>query len=1075
MVAGPGSGKTRVLIERFRWLVEQRQISPRRILAVTFTEKAATEIKKRLIDAFAGSDALREEIERAWVSTIHGFCTRLLKENAIAAGIDPEFRLLDEAAAQLLLRQCADAALDHQLHTHTARMRELLYELDCGSQDVALGVISLYEEARSAGVDIGRLTAPSPDASHPWQAVISSARIVLTDPPNGTYKQREVHLKLHQWARQVLALPLDSDWKQQVALLEELPRPTSLKIGTRARSTAQELRDRVIPSVQAELLLRARHRLYPLLLDALRDMHRDYVHRKRQQGVLDFDDLQEFTIRLLGSNAALNEKVRNSFDQVLMDELQDTNQLQWRLIDLVRRPDCLFAVGDINQSIYYFRHADPAVFRHYRESLAEAGKHIDELRENYRSRGQIIDVVNTVSPYLMGGVEPHRLVACREYDPKPGAAIEFVHSFAERDTDDALRTEAHWVARRIREMEGTLLIGKPGAQRPARFSDIAVLARTIASLGPIQDALDEFGVPCTVSGGRSFYDAREIRDLTAWLAILANPLDEISLAMVLRSPLAGISDETLLLLKQRTGEEPNDLPSSIERLLAANTIGGLDGERLAWMWALLKSQRARAEHLSPDMLLAQVVDEAGYETGLAARARANIAKLMAQVRQRHLEHGLTLGELVEDLAHRRRTQSEPEAVALEAANSVHLMSVHAAKGLEYPIVFVSAMRNTGQNREPILCFDPQHVLGASWRHPVGGPGISDPVHLTVCAARKRQENGEEDRLLYVAMTRAEEHLVFTASPNGQGDWAKRVSEALQLTTGVPKAEHRETVHTLAGTRIDVVHTRTVAANDFPALPYAATGAVSYVDRLPVTDQYEATVPVTSVAQYAFCPRQYYLSRYLRWPVKQESEPAPPPDDERIDKGEWSASEFGVMVHEMLAGKTHPEAPPEAASMVAGFAASALGRRSRRATRIEHEFDFLVELEGVILRGQIDLWFEEGGEILLVDYKSDAVERGKERWHSLRYGPQLRLYAIALERLLGRYPDRAILWYLRTQEPVQVSLDAESLDKARGEVRLLRDGQANVHFPLREGAHCLRCGYYQGACASGYVEVTLELG
>lgn len=1075
VVAGPGSGKTRVLIERFRWLVEHRQIPPRRILAVTFTEKAATEIKKRLIETFAGSGELREEIERAWVSTIHGFCTRLLKENAIAAGIDPEFRLLDEAASQLLLRQCADEALDHQLHLNAPRMRTLLYELDCGAHDVAIGVMNLYEEARSAGVAIDTLTAPSASGGHPWQAVIASARLVLTDPPNGTYKQREAHLKLHHWARAVLATPLDAGWRHQIALLDELPRPTSLKIGTRARAAAQELRDSIIPEVQGEIILQQRMPLYPLLIDAMRAMHLDYTRRKRQQGVLDFEDLQEFTIRLLESNEAIHAKVRNSFDQVLMDELQDTNRLQWRLVDLVRRPDCLFAVGDINQSIYYFRHADPAVFRQYRDALAEAGKPVDELRENYRSRDAIVDVVNTVSPYLLGGVEPHRLAAQSGYDPKTGPCVEALHTYAERDTDDAVRTEAFWIAHRIREIEGVMPVGKHGEQRPARFSDIAVLARTIASLGPIQDALDEFGIPCTVSGGRSFYDAREIRDLTAYLAVLANARDEISLATVLRSPLVAISDETLLLLKNRTAEEENDLPSSIERLLAAGTLNPVDAERLAWFWQLLKSQRARIDHLSPDMLLAQILDESGYEAGLPARARANIAKLLAVVRERHLDQQLPLADLVEDLAHRRRTQSEPEAAAMESANSVHLMSVHAAKGLEYPIVFLAAMRNTGQNREPILCFNSEHVIGASWRHPEGGLGISDTVHLQVCAQRKRQENGEEDRLLYVAMTRAEEHLVFTTSPNGQGDWAKRIAEALQLSTGVPKAEHRETLHTLKGTAVEVRHTRELASNDFPPLPSAAIASVAYVDPLPVREQYDSTVPVTSVAQYAFCPRQYYLSRYLRWPASRDAAPPPESADELPDRGDLPASEFGVIVHEMLAGKSHPDAPAGADEMVAGFQNSPLGRRSRRATRIEHEFDFMVEVEGVILRGQIDLWFEEGGEVLLVDYKSDSVEPGRERWHALRYGPQLRLYAIALERLLGRFPDRALLWYLRTGQQVQVALDPEELEKARQDVRALRDAQSTVQFPLREGAHCLRCGYYHGACPSTYVDVTLELG
>src|SRR5262245_57120104 len=226
VVAGPGSGKTRVLIERFRWLVEVKGISPRRILAVTFTEKAATEIKKRLIETFSESDERREEIERAWVSTIHGFCTRLLKENAIAAGIDPEFRLIDEAESQISLRRFADAALDGLLEEQPEHMRTLLYELDCGGADIADGIIELYEELRSAGESRTGLrpVRQAGGLSHSlgWDSITAAMRVLLTDPPTGNYKQCDAHRKLHQWAREILTIPPDAPWSERVRLFDRM-------------------------------------------------------------------------------------------------------------------------------------------------------------------------------------------------------------------------------------------------------------------------------------------------------------------------------------------------------------------------------------------------------------------------------------------------------------------------------------------------------------------------------------------------------------------------------------------------------------------------------------------------------------------------------------------------------------------------------------------------------------------------------------------------------------------------------------------------------------------------------------
>ncbi len=1048
VVAGPGSGKTRVLIERFRWLVQAKGIHPQRILAVTFTEKAATEIKKRLMESVASTGDMRQQMERAWVSTIHGFCTRLLKENAIAASVDPDFRLLDEPQARILGRRSAEAVLDALLEEQPAAMRTLLQELNVGASDLAQALTDLYAEARSAGVPIGTLQSPQP-SDDGWTQLQSEARIIAAEPlPFGNLKHKEVHQRFQQWALRVAGMPPATTWRDKLSMLDAMPALKGMKSGSRARDAAKKLHETFVPQAKAAILLAERLPLYTLCLDALRRIHAAYREAKRDAGMLDFEDLQESAIRLLEENHALRQRVRDSFDQVLMDELQDTNRLQWRLIDLVRREDSLFAVGDINQSIYYFRHADPSVFQDYRDSLARQGKVVDELHENYRSRAVIINAVNAVTPFLSGGVEMHRLEALREYPPKSDPSIEFTGTYAGHPDDDAVRTEARWIANRIRQIEGTLLVGKPGEQRPARYADMAVLARTIGALGAVQQALDEYGIPCTISGGRSFYETREVRDLVAWLALLANPLDEIALATVLRSPLVGASDELIFRLKR-----------SAETLIHGVELS--EDERLVWFLALLREQRAASDTTAPDALLQRVLDESSYMEGLAPRPKANIAKLLAMLRERFTRRPCTIGELVDELREWRESGSQAEAGAEEIVNSVKLMSVHAAKGLEFPIVFLAALRNGAQSREPVFCFNEQRELGVTWRHPSERSGISDPVHLHVCARKKRLEAGEEDRLLYVAMTRAEEHLILTAGPTGSGEWAKRICEGLHLPHEKPEQERHDILNGVV-----LTHTRLVT----PVPPRTETGAfpneILIVDRPPREGEQEAVAPVTSVAQHAFCPRQYFLARYLGL----EAAPQPPePGDEPKDTGEWSASEFGVLVHELLAGTPVPDAPETAIQMARGFEESEWGRRAAAAQRSGREFDFLIHLEGMILRGQIDLWFEEGGQLVLVDYKSDQVTYGEEWRHASRYRPQLRLYAIALERLTGRLPDVALLWYLRTGAAVRVGLGPEALDEARGQVRALREAQAGLQFPLREGPHCIRCGFFNGACPSQFKE------
>lgn len=988
--AGPGSGKTRVLVERFRWLVEQG-ISPLRILAITFTEKAAAEIKARLVKAFTNLPDIRRQVERACVSTIHAFCARLLREHALQAGLDPQFVILDEAESTEALEASAGEALDQLCEARPQEFRALL-ESFAEPESLVFSLTQAYRAARAAGISLDQLDpAPAPDPG---------------------------------------------------------PKPSSV-----CREASE-----------VSVTFAAERRL---LFQALKELHCRYEERKRRQAALDFADLIERSLSLLQHNPLVLDKVRAGFEHVLMDEMQDTDRLQWRLLRLLRRPDRFFAVGDINQSIYGFRYAEPEVFRRYRDRIAAAGKVVDELRENHRSRPEILEAVNRIFQSV-GGVEPHRLEARRAFPAKDSPSVEVIIGRGE-SSETAAITEARWVAQRIVELVGSLEVHTPEGSRTARFRDIAVLVRSMNAMPPLERAFRDFAIPYLMAGGKAFFETRQARDLLHLLRVIANTCDEVSLATVLRSPLVGVGDETLLRLKAF-----GRLGVALWRLDREDT-SAFQAEDLARLRSFrdqLRRARRLRDEVPADQLLAEFLDASGYELAADGRARVNTVKFLSLVREVCRHRPLRLRELVERLEIRRRMEREPEAPPDDASDVVRLMTIHQAKGLEFPIVFVAAMHKGPNRRRAPLLLGPDG-LGAKWKDPSGQESsVKDLAYVRAVEDLKGREHGEEQRLLYVAMTRAEEHLVlsFALTKRPGTDWPKLVAEGLGIRPDLEDAG--PVLHRPSGADFDLRLLRTGAQP--PPGTVASSVAPPAVeqpvllDRPALTGRHDAAVSVTSLVLYQNCPRRYYLARYLGWekPPMRSTEPA---DGETPSGGDElllpDAILFGQQVHALLAGK-EVDGSSEARALAAGFQASELGRRAARAVTAEREFDFVMEIEELILRGQVDLWFEENGRLVIVDYKTDQLSASEAPARAASYAIQLRLYALALERLLGQSPQEAWLYFLRPAVAVPVSLGPAELEAARRALRTFREAQESLQFPPQPGEQCFRCPFYRGLCPAG---------
>jgi ATP-dependent helicase/nuclease subunit A len=1063
VVAGPGAGKTTVLVERYRSLVEDHHFEPNQILAITFTEKAAANMKSKLAEKFSHDQERRRDLESAWVSTIHGFCMRLLRENAIATGLDPRFTVLSPRESDTLQFECLNSALNQFTET---RREETLQLIEALYSPYLIGDLkSAYEGIRSADQTVGQAFPPvcAAPAADTRQLAAEFRNLLKTWPAEIRIKPklRDEQHRLLDWCRlfeEEFETPTH-DFAAFMHLMERLDIKLN-NVPAAVKPAMKAIRERFEACITAETDRHAAP-FRAMLLEVLTLFDETYRNRKNALGRVDFNDLERHTITLLKAYPVVRRKVHEQFRQIMLDEFQDINGQQAELIELLRANNVFFGVGDINQSIYGFRHARPEIFRDYHEGIVAREAHSVELLHNFRSREAILTCVGDV---LNGteGIDKRDLIAGSDFAAKEEPSVEVLEIGDESDDKDAaLSREASWIAHRILALEGTLHIGSPGETEAAQFGDFAVLCRNSDSMPPILAAFERAGIPYVCGRRESFLVSRLGLDIIALLKTIANPGDSISLATLLRSPLVGISDEALLRL----------------RLLAGSLIGGLnvfahnsgdipepDATRLRLFHAILHRWREAQPLIPLDLLLARALRDCGVETwntnveNFLQLARTTGSEMDLQSFLYELEGLATAADLESDLSDE------------DQGNCVRVMTAHAAKGLEFPVTIIAAMDKGARTESSPVTFTPEHGIGVKWRNPASldnKEGLKDSWAEANSVVSRSRETEEENRLLYVAMTRAAEHLILSWSrgKNKPSNWAKKLNGHFDLSRFAPSPEpHRETRN---GYEVSLLVT-----DSDPPLLGARVGTerpdvdVHVVSRPVIEDQHESAVTVTSLAVFGQCPRKYYIQRCLGWNHGRFRRFDPDEIDatQEDHDPDLSASRVGSFVHEILAGLTPSEDVPEARRLADVFLNSDLGRRAAAAPRSARAWAFIADIDGVILRGSIDLWFQEksesDGQIHVVDYKTDAVP------DVAGYKPQLALYAMALERALGIRPTSAYLHFLRPDRVVEIPIDDAALREARALIASLRTAQDELRFDLNEGKHCRSCQFYRGVCPAG---------
>jgi ATP-dependent exoDNAse (exonuclease V) beta subunit len=1127
VAAGAGSGKTEVVMQRFVEALSTNFAEVDQILTITFTDKAAGEMIDRARRLLKKRNMLaeRRRIEQARISTIHGFCSSLIRSHALALGLDPNFTVADESQSRLLKEESFKSCLERLILKRGEPFVEIMFNCDPNRDGSLFKTIdSLYESLRCRGQARPECLIPAIDvegAVKNLQDSIAEAHGAMeaagSKAPSITRSLEGLDLALQQ-----------NDRRQTVRLILQNKPSTNCK--------AKDALEIVIAARKA--YLDALHLNVVELLQELLTLFADeYARNKRRAGLLDFEDLQLEAYRLLNEHESIRKAVAESFKLIVVDEFQDTNQLQCEIINKIARDNICF-VGDENQSIYRFRNADVDLFRKkYREAAAAGNART--LPQNFRCQAEILAFVDHLfnRDGMLASDRYLQLEAAADPDEyEEDFRVEIIlvdgnsHGREKAGVPVTRPAEAELIAGRLSELYDSGVGHEPGKT--------AILLRKKADAEIYRNALERAGIRNYLSIGRDFYQKLELGDAMSLLRLLVNPLDDVALLGVLRSPMVGIADDTLVMLREIAGRGTRE--SSPPPLWpVVNNPGMLkklpDGHRelLECFGLEFEKLRHRSRRQSLEATIRSVIDYHNYAAMSAAgsggkQAYANLLKLQDMAVDFETAWGRDLAALVEFVEQQRRTEAEEGDAPTEEEDggAVRILTIHTAKGLEFPLVVWANMGAEMKHRGQVFMCSEDGRIGLDYKH-LGKKDRHLYSYDEIDEAEKERGLEEEKRIGYVAMTRAKRHLILCGTTNidkeAEGstcgrpiDWVKQL---LDVHSGNSRlASFIDTSGKTARMQVDALKgcpvLLTVCTDPDGLLEDIKNEAVGFAvestealnpdisNKPPAAIYVPPAISPTALDTYSACPRRYYLDNVLH--VADLFETGGSWKTAAIG-GALSPADMGTLVHSVLETdlpvpgmqSATPEFLDERVSQIFGsdvkltksdheLAAALIGRLqtlpvasdlfcAAEAGELQRELSFTTLVGQTILRGQIDALCPipgDGGNsgcgdtagTLVVDYKTGAPGKGRTKAAAAKtYRLQMVSYALAASRMHPG-PVKVVLAYLGGEEPVEYTQEFTAADTPALEAELqavIDDMAEGTFLPLDEFDE-----YQCGSCAGG---------
>lgn len=1141
VTAGAGSGKTRVLVERYLALLDHHQDwELAQIVAITFTEKAAREMRDRVRLAINQKMKVNPQrwqryeaaLDSARISTIHALCGQILRSNPVEARLDPAFEVLDEVEARLYKREAVEQTLNNLVKSNGPAVTLLLqYPI----QSIRTVLLNFASRATTFSANPTNLKT---EWSTWWE---KDTRQILS-----RIHQDEMLKEALQWPDYYEGNPPHSDkmwanWEIVLANRELLFSADSSDVfggfqnllamnfqGGSAKSWGGKDVFEACKSALKTIREKAEHylkailpplnevderalELLPLWEMAIREVQATYEQFKSQTDLLDFDDLEQLTLQLLRDYPHVAARYAHpdhgEFKHIMVDEFQDTNDAQRQIIYALCgiQPNAstsaqgkLFVVGDPKQSIYAFRGADVSVFGDVQQDLLRSGGVEFTLSTSFRTHQRLVAMNNHLfghilqptagptAPYTVGLGKPMKATRPSAEHHQTPVTLLLMQRPESDDKDKRWNSQKmhEWEALEIatqihRMVKRQTPIWDKGQQkyRPMHYGDITLLFRSRTHMPRYESVFQTQEIPYITVGGIGYYEQQEVWDLMNLLRVLHNPMDNLALASILRSPMFGVSDEGLYVL--RSVEQDNQ-PLPLWDMLLAETpsiealpLSEHDKTPLANAQYVLQMLHGLAGRITIAELLTQALELTAYEATLmalpnGARRQANITKLLSIARR---SGRVSLSEFNAYLNDIQASEARESEAPIEVEGVVTLMTVHASKGLEFPVVIVpdaSWMRRN--NERPYLIVDP--LIGPICRVP--NPDTEDDEAFVEPFAyqlaqkyQEEREAAELKRLFYVAATRAQDYLVMSGQVVKGEHWLYQFCEALQVNIeDLPPTTTPHSINYEWGNleivvpvpQPDFEHTTQFESPSelWEQLSIKSANATPHL--LPTTLPLLAPIPSINVRSVrhinatqleklgqASYERPEYAGYASFRSMLLHDQPRPIPNI--IPLGEERPVPrriVGDIVHRILKigiGIDHPQLDALLASYAWDRGITDEGQRQQalamarelleqynrseipsflaNADQVYREIEFVYERGKYIIHGIIDVLYYYKDQWYVLDYKTASVSADYVAWHAKRYRYQLGAYAAAVEERIGQIP-KVWLYYLHSGKKYEIT-------------------------------------------------------
>jgi ATP-dependent helicase/nuclease subunit A len=1005
VVAGAGTGKTHMIVGRYLFHLIDQGLTPLAIVAVTFTEKAAAELRARIRSEVAlrlpDQVDLLAELEAGPISTLHSLAARICREHADAAGVPADFQVMDEQQSTLWL---ADQLPDVLGLLPDGIMADLPYSL------IAAGVRQFLRDPEAADAALRH------DSSH-WKALIGQHRQqaiadMLADP--AVVNAREILLEHYD---QVLDRS-DKAFQAMEAALAALADVADgdspleafavfAELTTRAGGQAKNWRDGAVEPVKAankalrqtlgiktekgrlrlgyadgmlELAYGPADDQLAAQLEVMRTAWQlvkdEIAARKAQMRHLDFADLEIHAAKAL-SDPHVRQYYAERWQAFIVDEFQDTNPIQAQILNALKHASPLTVVGDEQQSIYGFRGADVQVFRQVRAGIAgEANGRDVRLDRSFRTHAALVASTNAIfAPLLGDAFQP--LAAQREQAPHDGPHVQTLTVQVPGAAAARQRVEAAWIARTLTDaVQSGLPVWDKKRQtaRPLCWGDIAILTATWKPLDSFSEVLTEWRIPHVHAGGDQLLETRPAKDGMAWLQALSDRRNDRALAAVMRGPAFALDDAMLYRFVQETGNAPTWW-DRLER----TTLPEFDRCR-----TVLGELRRRARTDEPHRLLQWIDRETGYgaiQASLSSgdRRLADWQGFIDLVRDLGAAHGDLLG-VVRHLQRLVAAEVKIKRPSLQAGDAVSLMTIHAAKGLEWPLVVVADLSSQGRSSSERVRF--RRDVGVGWKLEAeddDDEAIEPGIVSLLKALERQSRQAEKLRVDYVALTRARDLLLLTANfrDNAKSTELPRLDPHV---AALPAAALAADLHTAAPAALPPQPTDAVVPDIDPSLIAGLTMQVE-------------TLAVSALTEYAVCPRRFEYAHVLGHPGTGQGDG----QARRIGNLTHHALEHGIDQREALRPVDHlaPDSWLDRALDLARSFRTSPAFAPYRDGIVEREVAFQWAFGGITWEGRVDAV----GADFVLDYKTGTATDRDYRY-------QLWLYARALGKSRAVIADLA---------------------------------------------------------------------